>query len=75
MYVVEVLGWVATITLLIGYVLNARQHISSWITWMGGNSLMAAYGWLIESYSLLFLSVVLVCLNVYGYFSWKSNQK
>ena len=72
---IELLGWIATGLLLIGYYLNAKKKISSWVFWMIGNSLMLGYAVLIESNSVAFLSVVLIALNIYGYFSWKNESK
>tara|TARA_R110002020_G_scaffold180164_1_gene374386 strand:- start:3290 stop:3514 length:225 start_codon:yes stop_codon:yes gene_type:complete len=72
---IEVLGWIATALLLVGYWLNAKKKISSWFFWMIGNSLMLGYAVLIESNSVAFLSVVLIALNIYGYFSWKNESK
>ena len=67
----ELIGWVATILLLIGYYLNAQKKIISWIIWIVGNSTMLIYALLIQSESIAFLSFVLVLLNIYGYVSWK----
>ena len=72
---IEILGWIATILLLVGYWLNAKKQISSWFFWMIGNSMMLVYAALIESNSVAFLSVVLIALNIYGYFSWKNESK
>ncbi len=71
---IEWLGWIATITLLVGYVLNAKQCIMSWIVWLHGNALMFIYALLIHSYSVAFLSIVLMVLNIYGYNKWKQNK-
>lgn len=71
---VEVLGWIATAILLIGYYLNAKKLISSWIFWLAGNTVMLVYATLISSYSVAFLSVVLIGMNIYGYLSWKKDR-
>tara|TARA_B100000579_G_C22245593_1_gene582481 strand:+ start:85 stop:315 length:231 start_codon:yes stop_codon:yes gene_type:complete len=72
---VEVLGWIATAILLSGYWANARQKLYSWIIWMIGNSLMLIYAFLINSSSVMFLSIVLIGMNIYGYFNWKRDNK
>jgi hypothetical protein len=71
---VEILGWFATVLLLVGYYLNARKKISSWMIWATGNSIMLIYAYLIDSSSIMFLSFVLVLLNLYGYNSWKKDK-
>jgi len=73
-YNIEWLGWAATILLLIGYYLNANKKISSWFFWFFGNTIMLVYAILIESYSVAFLSVFLMGMNVYGYRSWKRDE-
>ena len=70
---VEILGWVATAFLLVGYWANAQKKLYSWILWMIGNTLMLMYAFLIDSSSVMFLSVVLIGLNLYGYFNWKNQ--
>ena len=70
----ELIGWVATLLLLVGYYLNAKQILLSWIVWLHGNALMLIYALMINSYSVAFLSVALMILNVYGYISWKKNR-
>ena len=68
---VETIGWLATGLLLVGYYLNAKKRIISWPVWAMGNSAMFLYAHLIDSQSVMFLSFVLIILNIYGYFSWK----
>ncbi len=72
---VEILGWISTLILLVGYYLNAKKLISSWCFWLCGNTGMLVYATLINSYSVAFLSVVLMIMNVYGYISWKNQLK
>ena len=72
---IEILGWVATLILLVGYYSNAKKSICSWIIWLHGNALMLIYALAIGSYSVAFLSIVLMVMNIYGYFSWKSECK
>ena len=71
---IEILGWVATAILLIGYYLNARKILCSFLIWFGGNTLMGVYAYVIESYSVVALSIVLMILNLYGYNNWKADK-
>ena len=71
---IEILGWLATAMLLVGYWANAQKKLYSWILWMFGNTLMLIYAFLITSHSVMFLSIVLIGMNIYGYFNWKSNK-
>ena len=71
---IELLGWAATGILLVGYFLNAKKQTISWLFWIVGNTLMGIYAYLINSMSVVFLSLVLIGLNVYGYYSWKRDK-
>ena len=71
---IEWLGWVATVLLLVGYYLNAKKSLYSWIVWLHGNGTMLIYALTIQSYSVAFLSTALIALNVYGYIEWKQNK-
>jgi len=72
--IIEILGWVATTILLIGYFLNARKQTISWLFWIVGNTIMGIYAYLISSMSVVALSVILVGLNIYGFYSWKKDK-
>ena len=71
---VELIGWIATVLLLVGYYLNAQKKIVSWSVWALGNTIMFLYAHLIQSYSVMFLSFVLVALNIYGYYQWSRDE-
>ena len=71
---IEWLGWIATMLLLVGYYLNAKKLITSWFFWFVGNIIMLVYAIMIESYSVAFLSVFLMGMNVYGYLSWRRDE-
>ena len=71
---IEIIGWVATMILLLGYYSNAKKSIWSWVIWFHGNTLMLIYALYIHSYSVAFLSIVLMAMNVYGYISWKNTK-
>ena len=71
---IEWLGWAATMLLLIGYYLNANKKISSWFFWFFGNTIMLVYAILIQSYSVAFLSVFLMGMNIYGYIAWRRDE-
>ncbi|MBC8416946.1 nicotinamide mononucleotide transporter [bacterium] len=71
---IEWLGWIATIILLVGYYLNAKKKISSWYFWFFGNVVMLVYAILIQSYSVAFLSMFLMGMNIYGYLSWRRDE-
>ena len=68
---INLLGWIATTLILLGYYLNAKQDTSSWIVWFVGNLCMLVYSLLIQAWPQVGLAIALLCLNVYGYIEWK----
>lgn len=71
---VELIGWIATIVILAGYYLNAKQIIGSWLVWIVGNIFMLIYSLLIHSSALEFLSIILIGMNIYGYSKWRKSN-
>ena len=68
---INLLGWIATSLILLGYYLNAKHDTSSWIVWFVGNLCMLVYSLLISAWPQVGLAIALLCLNVYGYIEWK----
>jgi len=76
MMIIEATGWIATVLILVGYYLNAKQRLSSWVVWFFGNLLMLVYSVLIGATPQVALALVLVIMNVFGFISWsKKNDK
>ena len=68
---VDSLGWIATSLILLGYYLNAKQSVTSWLVWFLGNTFMLVYSIFISAWPQVGLAIALLCLNVYGYIEWK----
>ena len=68
---INLFGWIGAIMVLIGYYLNAHQHISSWVVWIIGNGMVGAYSIHKEAYPTATMSFVIMIANVYGYLSWE----
>ena len=68
---INILGWLGTLFILLGYYLNAKQSTLSWVVWFIGNVLMLVYSVLISAWPQVGLAIALLCLNVYGYIEWK----
>ncbi len=69
--IVDIIGWSGTAMLLMGYYLNAKKYDVSWIAWFVGNILMLVYSYCIVAWPQVILAIVLLCMNIYGYISWK----
>jgi len=70
---IETLGWVSTILVLIGYITNARGlRKTAMVTWIAGDCGWIIYDVFICNISHMVLSLVIICINLYGIFRlWK----
>ena len=73
---IELLGWISTILVLLGYVLNAKQKFKLAMTvWIIGDIGWIVYDFFIANISHLVLSVVIISINIYGIYNIKKMQK
>ena len=68
---IELIGWIGTFFIPLGYYLNANKLMSSWYAWFIGNLLLMIYSIYMN---VVALAIILMGLNIYGYFSWKEND-
>ena len=73
--VFDIIGWLGTVSILLGYYLNAKKLDTSWIVWFLGNLFMLIYSIKINANPQILLSVVLMVLNVYGYVNWRKLNR
>ena len=66
---IEILGWVATALVLLGYWLNVNQkHKYAMLVWILGDVGWITYDVVRGIYPHLALSTIIIILNVYGIF-------
>lgn len=64
---IELLGWVSTGLVLLGYICNARGNSKlAMITWIVGDTGWITYDFFIDNISHLVLSLIIIAINVYG---------
>ena len=71
--IVEGIGWLGFIFILVGYYLNAKQNIKCFYIWGVGNILFMIYAFIISAPPQVAMSVFVLGMNVYGYYSWKKD--
>ena len=69
----EYLGWLGAFLVVFGYYLNAHYCLSSWLVWIIGNLCVAGYSAYKKAYPTLVMSLIIVAMNVYGFFNWYEN--
>ncbi len=71
---ISLLGWLATIILLAGYILNSsNKRMAAFIAWIIGDILWIIYDYHITNWSHLSLSTIIIFINVYGIIFNKEN--
>ena len=73
---IEFLGWISTALVLLGYICNARQLFTyAMIGWIICDIGWVTYDILIDNFSHLVLSIVIISINVYGMYNIKKMVK
>ena len=70
----EMIGWLGFLFILIGYYLNAKQNINCFYIWGLGNILFMIYAFIISAPPQIAMSIFVLGMNVYGYYSWKKDN-
>lgn len=64
---IDLLGWIGTVLVLIGYWANSSlRHRIAMTTWIIGDVIWITYDYLIQNWSHMALSVVIILINGYG---------
>ena len=73
---IEALGWISTVLILLGYILNAKmQYRAAMIIWIVGDIGWVTYDFFIANLSHLVLSLVIISINLYGIYQQKKQVK
>ena len=72
---VEVLGWVSTILVLIGFYLNAIDYKKlAMLGWLMGDAGWICYDFMIDNYSHFTLSFIIILINAFGFYRLQKNK-
>jgi hypothetical protein len=72
----EIFGWICTITVLVGFILNSIQKLKYAIyVWIIGDIGWILYDLSIRNYSHLVLSIVIILINIYGLYKIKNESR
>ena len=73
---IEILGWVGTVLVLIGYWANSNlRHRLAMTTWIAGDVIWITYAVFIENWSHMVLSLVIIGINIYGIYKIIANGR
>ena len=72
----EIIGWISTLLVLIGYFTNARgKYRTAMYTWIIGDIGWITYDIYIANISHLTLSLVIIAINTYGIYKIIRKEK
>ena len=70
---VYILGWICTILVILGYILNSHQNqIAAFTIWIIGDLGWIVYDYFIDNWSHAVLSTTIIIINLYGYYKKKN---
>jgi hypothetical protein len=73
---IEVLGWLSTVLVLAGYILNAKGlDKSAMVLWIVGDVGWITYDIFIQNMSHMVLSLVIIIINLYGIYNNMKRKK
>ena len=70
----QLIGWIGFLFIIAGYYLNAKKYINCFFIWGIGNVIYTVYGYILNAIPIIAMSLFLLCINVYGYYSWKDEE-
>jgi len=71
----NLLGHLGYILIAIGMLLLVHQKALGWLLRLAGEVLWAVIGFMMGMSSLWFWAICFVCLDAYGYISWRKKQQ
>ena len=73
---IELLGWLSTALVLLGFVFNSKgKYTLAMITWIVGDIGWITYDFFIANISHLVLSAIIISINLYGIYNIKKIKK
>lgn len=72
---IELLGWVSTVLVLFGFILNSSQRlVPAIVAWIIGDTGWIIYDIFITNYSHMFLSFIIITINIYGIYNVSKHR-
>ena len=68
------IGWIGFLFIIVGYYLNAKKYINCFFIWGAGNIIYIIYGYILNAIPIIAMSAFVLCMNVYGYYSWMDKE-
>tara|TARA_B100001250_G_scaffold248871_1_gene213970 strand:+ start:351 stop:581 length:231 start_codon:yes stop_codon:yes gene_type:complete len=73
-FYIDILGWLGFLLILVGYYLNAQKQIICFPIWAIGNIIYIIYGFILNAFPIMAMSIFVLGMNVYGYKNWVKDS-
>lgn len=70
----DIIGHVGNIGFILGAFLISRKNIYGFFALGWGNIAYIIQGFIIGTYSLVFISLYLLLMNIYGIYNWRKKK-
>ena len=74
-YMFDIIGWLGFFLIILGYYFNARKKLYCFYIWGLGNFVYIIYGFVINAFPMMAMSIFVLFMNVYGYMNWVKDLK
>ena len=74
-FFIESIGIVGFLFIIFGYYLNANKKQYCFYVWGVGNMIFIVYAILINAFSILLMSIFTLSMNIYGLYSWSTEEE
>ena len=71
--IIKHIDWIATVFSIIGIVLNSFKNIYCWPVWIISNFIWIYYSYNNKQNASLFLWIVFLIFNIFGWYQWTQN--
>lgn len=74
MLFVDIIGWVGTVLMLIGSIINIYKHTMCWPLWILGGTAIIVQSLMIASWNIVVMQSIYMPLNIIGWLQWRRDD-
>lgn len=75
MMFVDMIGWMGTILMFGGSVVNIYKHKACWVLWIIGGFMIIYQSFIIFNWNILVLQALYQPLNMWGWLQWRQDNE
>ena len=74
MWFVDIIGWIGTLLMLTGSVINIYKHTMCWPVWIVASLAIIYQSLMIGSWNIVAMQSIYVPLNIVGWLQWRKED-